>query len=84
VNEQLEAIVEAAARAQTNPEVTKFLQCQAAVVSEEQEREEPNEDLIAAAVGATVLLARRLGDRVDQGLVQELASLMLGGIGGRV
>jgi hypothetical protein len=84
LEETLRAIIEAAVRAQTKPEVKRFLRYQAAIVSEEQEREEPNEDVIAAAIGATVLLTRRLGDRVDQGLVQELASLMLGGIGGRV
>lgn len=85
VDELLNAIVEAAVRAQAKPEVENFLRCQAAIISEEQEREEPNLDLIAAAIGGTVLLARRLGNKVfDREIVQELASLVPGASSGRV
>jgi hypothetical protein len=80
----MEKMIAAGEKAKVEPQVQSFLQRQAATVHEEFEREESNQDVIAAAIGGTVLLAGRLGNEiVDQGDVRELASLMPGAMSGR-
>jgi hypothetical protein len=50
---------------------------QAQIITNEYEQQEPDQDLIVAAIGATVLLASRLSeDVIDQGLVRDLASFV--------
>jgi hypothetical protein len=59
-----------------------FLTKQANTVKQEYERDEPNQDVVSAAIGATVYLAARLGpDVVDQEAVADLGSIAPGAVG---
>jgi hypothetical protein len=59
-----------------------FLTKQTNTVKKEYERAEPNQDVVSAAIGATVYLAGRLGpDAVDQEAVTDLGSIAPGAVG---
>jgi len=84
VVELMRGIANSVRRAGGDPGAVSFLRKQANTVKAEYERDETNQDVVSAAIGATVLLADRLGpDLVDQQAVQALASIAPSAVTGR-
>jgi hypothetical protein len=79
VTSLIRQVVEAAERASVDEGTLAFLRSQLAVVAAEQASPQPNQNLVSAAIGATLVLAERLGPEVAQPeLIQDLASYVTG------
>lgn len=75
----MRAVETAVGTADTEPEVQSFVQSLLSAVESEYGRPEPNQDVLSAAISATVLLAQRLGKKVvDPLLVRELTAFIPG------
>jgi hypothetical protein len=76
----MRAVETAVRAADIEPEVLSFVQVLLGTVESEYGRPEPNQDVLSAAIGGTVLLGERLGEEVvDPRLVRQLAALIPGG-----
>lgn len=79
------AIQRAAKNSLVDPNVAVYARKQWSAVQSEYRREMPNQSIVAAAIGATVVLAEQLGEQiVDRGVVQELASYAPSAVGRRL
>jgi hypothetical protein len=79
------SVVQSVQSDQVEPGVLSFLQGQRIEVEKQYGQQQPNQDILVAAMGATVLLGERLGDEVvDQRLVRDLASFVPGAMVRRV
>jgi len=78
--------VNAAARKEyVDPNAASFMRKQVSAIQGEYRRETPNQSIVAAAIGATVVLAERLGaEVVDPAVVQQLAAYAPSTVGGRL
>jgi hypothetical protein len=84
VVELMEQIVESAERSGSDEDLVSFLSSQVGAVRDQHQRGEANQDIVEAAIGATVMVAKGLGaDAVDEETVRQLAtfapSLKIGG-----
>ncbi len=71
----LNQVREALNNPDTDPHAMSFIQVQVQSVEAEYQREHPNQSIVSAAIGATVVLAERLGKNVvDPKLVHDLAA----------
>ncbi|MFC1878609.1 SIR2 family protein [Chloroflexota bacterium] len=73
--ELMSNVQSAVEKSSKDPNTVEFVQTQVNSVVAEYHREQPNQTIVSAAVGATLVLAERLDDDVvDAGLVDKLAS----------
>jgi hypothetical protein len=79
VVELMRRIISSVRRARGDAGAISFLTKQANTVEKEYDRAAPNQDVVSAAIGATVYLAGRLGPKlVDQQAVADLGSIAPG------
>jgi hypothetical protein len=85
MNQVRTAIQQAAKNSLVDPNAAAYARKQWSAVQSEYRRETPNQSIVAAAIGATVVLAEQLGEQiVDRGVVQELASYAPSAVGRRL
>lgn len=78
-------IQRAAKNSLVDPNVAVYARKQWSAVQSEYRRKTPNQSIVAAAIGATVVLAEQLGEQiVDRSVVQELASYAPSAVGRRL
>ncbi len=75
VMDLLGKIAESVINSSADPDTTSFLQEQASTIEREYSRDEPNQHIVSGAIGATVVVAERLGPEVVKPeLVRALAA----------
>ena len=68
-------ITSAVQKAELDPKTRSYVESQASVIRSESALTEPNQDILSAAISATLVVAERLGDRVvGQDVVQALGA----------
>jgi len=67
--------VQAVHRATLDPNTQAYLDTQAQLIRDETSRSNPNQDILSAAISATLVVSERLGEKViSQELVRNLSA----------
>ena len=75
LTEAVDRIVQAVHRATLDPNTQAYLDTQAQLIRDETSRSNPNQDILSAAISATLVVSERLGEKViSQELVRNLSA----------